>query len=141
MAWRHQRDEAQRVKPALVFPVLFDAAFQRLQIRQKISVGQNNTARLSRRSRSVKNFCNGASGRFISRVHTRIWGWLRACHHILEIVDDHRRWRAGQLRLLAVALDQLYTSILDRALYETRRHNGGPPPNNSPTQNASPRTG
>jgi len=51
MAERHQRDKAQRMKPTLVFPILFDAAFQRLQVRQKISVGQNNAARLGVRLR------------------------------------------------------------------------------------------
>src|SRR5258708_14159457 len=141
MAERHQRDEAQRMEPALVFSVLFDAAFQRLQVRQKISVGQNNAAWLSRRSRSIKNFCNGASSRFISRVHTRMWGWLRACHNVLKIVDDHRRWCAGQLHLLTIAQDEFHAGILDRALNEIRRRRGVHRHNDSATQEDSPVTG
>ncbi len=141
MAERHQRDKAQRMKPALVFPILSDAAFQRLQVRQKISVGQNNAARLGGRPRGVKNFRNGATCRFIPRVHTRIWGWLRACHNVLKIVDDHRRWCAGQLHLLTIAQDEFHASILDRALYEIRRRSGVHRHNDSATQEDSPVTG
>ena len=61
VAQRNERDESQRVKPALIFPVLFDPTFQRLKVCQKIAVGQNDTAWLSRRAGSVKNLGNGAS--------------------------------------------------------------------------------
>src|ERR1700687_3095290 len=46
MAQRNERDEAQRVKPALVFAICIDAALQRLKVRQKIAVRENDSARL-----------------------------------------------------------------------------------------------
>src|SRR5260370_41172080 len=59
-AQRNERDETQRVKPTLVFAIRIDAALQRLEVRQKISVRQHNAARLRRPARSVKNFGNQA---------------------------------------------------------------------------------
>src|SRR5580700_8653490 len=44
---RHQRDESQRMKPALILSIGMNAAFERLQICQKIAMRQNHTARLS----------------------------------------------------------------------------------------------
>src|SRR6266436_4474998 len=129
------------MEPALVFPVLSDAQLERLQIRQKISVRQNNAAWLSRRPRSVKNFRNGASRGCVARIHASISGRLRACHHILEIVDDHRWRSAGQFHLLAVTQDELHSSILDRALNEIRRRGGVHRDNNGATQEDSPVTG
>src|SRR5713226_3247847 len=126
------------MEPALVFPVLFDAAFQRLQVREKISVGQNNAAWLGRRSRSVKNFCNGVSGGCITRI--RIRGRRRARDEILEIVDDDRGWRAEQLHLLTIAQDELHAGILDRALNEIWRRGGVHRHNHSAPQEDSPVT-
>ncbi len=129
------------MEPALVFPVLSDAQLERLQIRQKISVRQNNAAWLSRRPRSVKNFRNGASRGCVARIHASISGRLRACHHILEIVDDHRRWRAEQLHLLTIAQDESHAGILDRALHEIRRRSSVHRHNNRATQKGSPVAG
>src|SRR2546421_295662 len=39
MAHRNERDETQWVKPAFVLTIVIDAAFERLQVRQKITVG------------------------------------------------------------------------------------------------------
>ena len=39
MAHRNERDEAQWVKPAFVLTIVIDAAFERLQVGQKIAVG------------------------------------------------------------------------------------------------------
>src|SRR2546421_5767415 len=61
VAQRNERDESQRVKPTLIFPVLFDPTFQRLKVCQKIAMSQNNTARLGCRAGCVKNLGNGAS--------------------------------------------------------------------------------
>src|SRR5258708_7396598 len=127
------------MEPALVFPVLSDAQLERLQVRQKISVGQNNAAWLSRRPRSVKNFCNGATCGCITR--SRIRGRRRARDEIVEIVDDHRRWRAGQLHLLTIAQDEFHAGILDRALNEIRRRSGVHRHNDGATQEDSPVTG
>ncbi len=55
MAERHQRHEAQRMKPLLVLAIRIDSALERLEIRQKISVGQNDAARLGRRARREEN--------------------------------------------------------------------------------------
>src|SRR2546425_13358901 len=108
------------MEPALVFAVSVHAALQRLQVREKIAMCQNNAARLSRCTRSVKNFCNSASRGCVTRMHIRILGWLRARHDILEIIDDHRRRRTGELDLLAVTQDQLPSGVLNRALDEIR---------------------
>src|SRR5438105_6365926 len=54
VAQRNERDETQRVKPALIFPVLFEATLQRLNVCQKISVSQNTSARLGRRAGGVR---------------------------------------------------------------------------------------
>src|SRR5690348_6715024 len=72
VAQRNERDESQRVKPALIFPVLFNPTFQRLQVRQKISVRQNNSTWLRCRAGGVKDFGNGASRRSIARIDTSI---------------------------------------------------------------------
>ena len=47
MAQRNDRNEAQRMKPALVFTILGDALFQWFEIREEIAVGQNNAPRLA----------------------------------------------------------------------------------------------
>src|SRR5437879_3832174 len=91
VAQRNERDESQRAKPKLIFPVLFDAAFQRLKVCQKISVRQNNSTWLSRRAGCVKNFGNSASRETIARFYGSIWSRLRASRKIFEIIDDHRR--------------------------------------------------
>ena len=55
VAERNQRDEAQRMKPLLVFAIGIDAAFERLEIRQEIAVGQNDAARLAGRAGREEN--------------------------------------------------------------------------------------
>src|SRR2546423_15322384 len=46
MAQGNERNEAQRVKPTLVFAILIEATLQRLEICQKIAVGENEAAGL-----------------------------------------------------------------------------------------------
>src|SRR5258706_2739764 len=46
VAERHQRDEAERMKRALVFQVGLRAAFDGFEVGEKISVRENDTARL-----------------------------------------------------------------------------------------------
>src|SRR6267378_6590461 len=118
MAQWNERNEAQRVKPALVFAIRFDPTLERLKVRQKIAVGENNPARLGRCARGVKDFGNGASCGCIAEIRADIWHTGRAAYDILEIVDDHRRRRAGQLQLLTVTQDELHARILCRALNE-----------------------
>ena len=72
VAQRNEGDKTQRVEPVLIFSILFDAAFQRLKVCQKIAVRQNNAARLGRRARSIKNFRNGASRGSIAGIDAGI---------------------------------------------------------------------
>jgi len=97
------------VKPALVFAIRSDAALQRLKVRQKIAVSENDPARLGRRARSVKNFGNGArvlhhpdSARHV-RPDECSQGILKSM-----TMDGVRAW---QLHLLAVTQDELHAGI------------------------------
>src|SRR6267143_5323777 len=81
-------------------------------------MGENHSAWFRRRPRSIKNFSNGASSGCIARIHPGLWLRNRAVRNTLQVVYDHRRWRAGQFHLLPVAQDELHPSILDRALDE-----------------------
>src|SRR5258708_27398146 len=46
VAERHERNEAQRMKPTLMLAIGFDAALERLEIRQEIPVRQHHAASL-----------------------------------------------------------------------------------------------
>src|SRR5256714_13753345 len=72
MAQGNERNEAQRVKPTLVFAILIEATLQRLEIGQKIAVGENDAAGLGGGARGVQDFGNG--GCFWARPlsHARI---------------------------------------------------------------------
>ena len=85
----NEGDEAQGVKPTLVLPILFDATLQWLQVRQKISVRQNNSARFRRRARSVQNFGSGASLGLVARINAGAYRWSAGSHDIFQVVDDH----------------------------------------------------
>src|SRR6266849_7970619 len=141
VAQGNERDEAQRVKPALVFAIRFDAPLQRLQVRQKIAVRENDPARIGRRARSVKNFGNGAARGCITRIHAGICHRCKTVHDMLEIVDDYRRRRPGQLPLLTVTQDELHAGILDRALNEIGGRGRVHRDNDAPTQEDSPEAG
>src|SRR5882724_7434627 len=121
MAQWNERNKAQGMKPALVLAVRFDAAFKRFEICQEISMRKHDAARLACRSRSVENFGDRASSGCIARGCISLQRGRRAGHDIFEITDDHRRWRARKLRLLAVAQDELDPRVFDDALNEIGR--------------------
>src|SRR6266403_5863205 len=104
------------MKPALVLAVRIDAALQRFEICQEISMRKHDATRLARRAGGVENFGDRASRGRITRVYISLQRGRRAGHDIFEIIDDHRRWRAGKLRLLAVAQDELDPRVCDDAL-------------------------
>ena len=52
VAQRHEGHKTQRMKPPLIFSVRSNSRFQRLEIRQKISVGQHHSPRLGGGARS-----------------------------------------------------------------------------------------
>src|SRR5579859_298437 len=56
VAERNQRNKPQWMHPPLIPRVLHNLFFNRLQIRQKISVRQHHAPRLRRRSRRIQNF-------------------------------------------------------------------------------------
>ena len=62
VAQRNDGDEAQRVKPALVFSVLGDALFQWFEIREEIAVGQDNATRLAGGAGGEENLRDMAAG-------------------------------------------------------------------------------
>ena len=58
VAQRHQRNKSQRMHPLLILAIRIDAALQRLEVGQKISMRQNDAARLRRRPRRKQNLRN-----------------------------------------------------------------------------------
>ena len=109
------------MKPALSLPVFIDSLLQRLEIRQKISVRQDHSARLRRRPRRVKNFRDRASRRSITRIDFRIGRRLRSRSDVFQVVDNQRGRCSGKLNLLPIAQNKFYSSILDRALNKVGR--------------------
>ena len=124
VAQRNEREEAQRVKAPLIFAIRIHPTLQRLKVRQKIAMGENDAARLGRCARSVKDCGNGAACGCLTRIDGGIYCPVRVVHDFLEIVDDHRRGRTGRLHLLTVTQDQLRAGILDRAPDELGRCRG-----------------
>src|SRR4029077_12755850 len=61
VAERHKRDEAERVKPALVFSVRVDAALEGIEIGQKVAVGEDHAAGLGSGAGSEENLRDVAS--------------------------------------------------------------------------------
>src|SRR5437879_13740666 len=124
--------------PALVLAVGVDAALQRFEVSQEISMRQHDAARLARGSGCVENLGDRASRGCITRVYISLQRGRRAGHDIFEIIDDHRWWRAGKLRLLPVAQDELDPRVCDDALNEIgrrcriHRHHDGTAQSNSP---------
>src|SRR5260370_717253 len=72
VAQRNERDEAQRVKPALVFAIRIDATLQRLKVRAKITVCENDPPWLGRCARGVKDFGNAPSPASLTPIHAAI---------------------------------------------------------------------
>src|SRR5713226_7999848 len=101
------------MKPALVLAIRIDAALQRFEICQEISMRKHDATRLARRAGCVENLRKRASRGGITWVHTSFRGRRRCSHHIPKIVDDHRRWRAGKFRLLPFAQDELDPRVSD----------------------------
>src|SRR6267142_2116364 len=127
------------MEPAFVLAVGIDAALKRFQIGQEISMRKDDASRLARRAGCVENLGDRASRGCIAWARTSFRGGRRCSHHISKIVDDHRWWRAGKLRLLAVAQDELHARIFDYTLNELggcRRVHGN---NNSSSQQNSPK--
>ena len=118
VAQRNEREEAQRVKAPLIFAIRIHPTLQRLKVRQKIAMRENDAARLGRCARSVKNFGNGASYGGVTRSYAGLRLRDRAGYNILQIVYDHRRCRTGQFHLLTVTQDELHPGIFNRALNE-----------------------
>src|SRR5712664_4608191 len=109
------------MEPALVRAVGIDAALQRFEICQEIAMRQHDATRLARRTGCVENLGDRASRGCITRVYISLQRGRTAGHDIFEIIDDHRWWRAGKLRLLPVAQDELDPPVSDDALNEVGR--------------------
>src|SRR6266404_216376 len=109
------------MKPALVLAIGIDAALKRLEICQEIAMRKHDATRLARRAGSVENLGDCASRGCIAWVPLRFRNFRRNGYGVSEIGDDLRRWRAGKLRLLAVAQDELDPRVSDDALNEIRR--------------------
>ena len=121
MTQRNERCETQGVKPALIFSIFLDAALERLEVREEISVRQNNAPWLGRGSGGVKNLSNRVSRRSFAGINCGTCFRLRHRRNIFETVDHQRRRATGRRSELAVAQDQLYTCILDGPLNEIGR--------------------
>ena len=89
MAQGNERNEAQRVKPTLVLAILIEATLQRLEIGQKIAVGENDAAGLGGCARGVQDFGNGGSCGTSTWIHSGICRRGQAVYYLREIVDDH----------------------------------------------------
>src|SRR6266436_1051069 len=106
------------MKPALVITVGIDAALKWFEICQEIAMRKDDAARLARRAGSVENLGNRASRGCATWVHISLQRARRRGGDVSKIVDDHRWWRDGKLRLLAVAQDELDPRVSDDALNE-----------------------
>src|SRR6266849_2516519 len=109
------------MEPALVLAVRIDAAFQRFEICQEIAMREDNATRLARRAGCIENLGDRASRGCIAWVRTSFERGRRRSRDVSKIIDDHRRWRAGKLRLLPVAQDKLDPRVSDYALNEIGR--------------------
>src|SRR6516162_2743436 len=67
MAERNERDKSQRMKPFLAPAIFLDTSFDRLQVRQKIAMGQNYAARLAGGAGSEQNLSNMSSPSLLTR--------------------------------------------------------------------------
>ena len=54
----NERDETERVKPALVFAIRIDAAFKRLEIGEEVAVREDDAARLGGGAGGEENLCD-----------------------------------------------------------------------------------
>src|SRR5713226_6051749 len=101
-------------------------------------MGEDDTARLGRRSRSVEDFGDGASRRRIAGIHASFCRGGRAIHDIFQVVDNHRGWRSGQFHLLTVTQNELHARIFDHPLNELAGRGCVHRDNDAPTQEDSP---
>src|SRR6266852_4042904 len=126
------------MKPPLVLAVGIDAVLKRLEICQEIAMRKHDATRLARRAGGVENLGYRASRGCIAWVRTSFERGRRSGRDVSKIIDDHRRWRAGKLRLLAVAQNELDLRVSDDALNEIvrccgiHRYYDGPAQEDSP---------
>ena len=126
------------MKPLFTLPILLNAGFDGLQVRQKIAVGENHAARLAGGAGSEQNLSNIRSRGLLTRNSDRIRARRGRRHGSVQIVVDQRSRTAGQLRLRGVAQDGFHLRFTNDALNELEirgrihRHGHGSAKQNGP---------
>ena len=114
VAERNRGNKPQRMNPALVTAIFVDALLERFEVREEVTVGKHNTARLAGGARSKQDFRHVASRGFDRWLRRR--AGCRGTSRRKAV--NKRRLAKCKVGLRRVAKNQFHLRIANDALHE-----------------------